>query len=75
MSVFGSRSSSIDSENEQCNNHTPSMSNIKKDLSGNIFYVRNINKRRMRDETVSKVIISPSPTPESFLLKMKTMYG
>jgi hypothetical protein len=69
MSPFGSRSNSIDSYHEDTpdNNisiHIPKMKKAWVSI-----------KRRQRDKTIDESLsLSPSPSPERFLLKMKKMY-
>lgn len=69
MSPFGSRSNSIDSHyddiiDNRISNHIP---NIKKAWIS--------VKRRQRDKLIEESLsLSPSPSPERFLLKMKKMY-
>lgn len=69
MSPFGSRSNSIDSYCDDINDnktlkHTPRMKKAWISI-----------KRRQRDKLIDESLtLSPSPSPERFLLKMKKMY-
>lgn len=70
MSPFGSRSNSIDSYNNDltCNEN---ILQKKKCVCAN---VRITTERRQRDKYIDESYSNPSPSPESFLLKMKKIY-
>lgn len=73
MSVFGSRSNSIDSLN---NNSRNSNDSIVNDVSNNcILSLHNPQAMKRRRELSFSDNVSPSPTPENFLRKMEQQYG
>jgi len=69
MSPFGSRSNSIDSYSDDINDNK-TLKCIPKMKKAWISI-----KRRQRDKLIDESLnLSPSPSPEHFLLKMKKMY-
>ena len=72
MSVFGSRSSSIDSLNNRNSDESIPMF----DTSNNkVLSLHNPMALKRRRELSFSETVAPSPTPESFLLKMTQQYG
>jgi hypothetical protein len=72
MSPFGSRSSSIDSTSSLRRYSDEKLQTI--DSSRNIIFIysKTTSKRRKREQQLSgSPPISPSPTPEAFLMKIK----
>ena len=74
MSVFGSRSSSIDSLNNSNRNSDESIPMF--DTSNNkVLSLHNPMAPKRRRELSFSETVSPSPTPENFLHKMHQQYG
>ena len=70
MSPFGSRSNSIDSYHDDMSDNKNSNYDVKKKKAWTSI------KKRQRDKTIDEPLhLSPSPSPERFLLKMKKMYN
>ena len=74
MSVFGSRSSSIDSLNNSNRNSEDSLP-IVDNSNNRVLTLHNPNVTKRRRELSLSEQMSPSPTPESFLRKMDKQYG
>ena len=74
MSVFGSRSSSIDSLNNSNRNSDDSLP-ILDNSNNKLLSLHNPMVPKRRRELSFSETVSPSPTPENFLRKMDQQYG